>query len=299
MRDIIRRATRQTEVPRRRSTFASMRKKAKSPTYISGPNNLIANKSYSKKPSNKLIESQAQEDLELKSIEMMLESLTCVEQDQDTAQYENRLQVPLKHQLSNLKLEDSQQVCQLESSVDPQKNLNGEEEDVDNEDCLEKKVNQKDFENQLKNIAYRMSKEHEGLNITFWDYLQSFVRKSDRYKQKIKFLNAGVKMINERLDIFELFKNFREVEKLKLLLLDYEQAVLFENLPKPLLHAQADESADSRGHHEQLLRTGKLVPEIRKSLEVCEAYKNIAERQRNNCNTIDSKLLRVYYERFK
>jgi len=292
LREILRRAERRTEVPRRRSTFASMRKQAKSPSYISGPNNLITNRSYSKKPSNKLIESQAQEDLELKSIEMMLESFTGVEQDQyQDTQNENRLKVPL----SNIKLEDSQQ---LESSINPPKNVNAEDEDIDS-GCPEKKEDQKEFENQLKNIAYRMSKEHEGLNITFWDYLQSFVRKSARYKQKIKFLNAGVKMINERLDIFELFKNFREVEKLKLLLLDYEQAVLFENLPKPLLHAQADESADSRGHHEQLLRTGKLVPEVRKSLEVCEAYKNIAQRQRKNHNMIDSKLLRVYYERFK
>jgi len=255
------------ETPRKSLSSLNLLNNPPSPSFV-------VNKLQVQKPNNKF--------LELKNIEIMLDNFSLSEQDQENPnvafkafQNENSPNKPLK-------IPEIKDISSSESEGDESA----------------KPALDASFDDKLKNIAARMSKEEGGLNITFCDYLQSFVRKSPRYKEKLKLLNAGIDMVNERLNIFELFKNFREVEKLKLLLLDYEQAVLFENLPKPLLHAQADESADVRSCYEQLLRTGKLVPQDKRSLEVCEAYKNLVQRQRKESTEVDSKLLRVYDERF-
>ncbi len=101
------------------------------------------------------------------------------------------------------------------------------------------------------------------------------------------------------MDIFEFFKHFREIEKLKLLLLDYEQAVLFDHLPRPLLNIQENGGTNLRSYHKQLLRTGKLVSEDEKETEICEALKTLAIRQGEENSMIDVNLLRVYEERYK
>jgi len=254
-------------------------------SYISGPNGLSMNKPQYQKPADQHNEPQG-EPAEVKSIEIMLQSLPSVEPEKQDLEI-----------LLSLRSDSN-------PNINEEVNQKGQEEPLgDLEDpspTLEKQTNaQRRFDQQLKNMALRMSKEDEGLNITFWDYLRSFVRRSNRYKHEVQLLNARIKLVNERLDIFEFFQYFREIKKLKLLLLDYEQAVLFDNLPRPLLNILENEGANLRSYHKQLLSTGRLVSEEKRSTEICEAFKTLALRQAGESSMTDVNLLRVYEERDK
>ncbi len=266
--------------------------KQRKQTYVSGPNALGNNKPQDQKPTSKNLD---QEESEFQSIEIMLQGFPTAEDDRQPKAF-----YPKKNDKELEQISEVNSSMEAANSFIAEKYYNPSYPDITPQRSPSlKKRDSKSLDNQLTSIAHTMKKKEEKdcLNITFLDYLQSFVRKSDHYKQKMKLLNAGIDMYNERLDIFELFKTFRELEKLKLLLLDYEQAVLFENLPKPVLQAQADKPTDViRSYPKQLTRTGKLVSEERKSTEVCQAYKNLALRR--SVTTIDEKLLKAYDERY-
>jgi len=292
--------------PKKLSVFASMNKKPKKQSYITGPNSLIWNKPNDKKPSSKVLEQQ--DELDFKSVELMLQSFTEYENNNSPppVTQPNTSMMAYSYGLRHGNKEELEVISEVNSSLQPGNSM----EEVryvrgmtpDNEffsSESDRKHDPRALDKQIKNIATRMNKDGEGLNITFWDYLLSFVRKSDRYKKKIKLLETGIEMINKRLDIFELFNNFREVEKLKLLLLDYEQAVLFENLPKPMIEAEEEEPPfDVKSFPRRLLTTGRAVPDDKKGTEVCEAFKTLALRRSSGKSMIDAKLLKVYEERF-
>lgn len=65
----------------------------------------------------------------------------------------------------------------------------------------------------------------------------SFVCK-DRIKGKISLLSKGEDKIKQRLDIENIIKTFRDIEKIKILLLDKDQLLLFDHLPNPMLTAK-------------------------------------------------------------
>ena len=290
--------------PKKLSAFATMSKKNKRQSYISGPNSLVWNKPNDKKPSSKVLEPQ--DELDFKSVELMLQSFSDIESPQQPQG--NPLHNNMHSYFTSLrngKGEELEVISEVNSSLQPGnsmdevryiRGLTPDNHDFPSSDSDRKQDPRLD--KQIKNIAYKMNKDGGGLNITFWDYLLSFVRKSDRYKKKIKLLDTGIEMINKRLDIFELFNNFREVEKLKLLLLDYEQAVLFENLPKPLIEVEEEEADDVKSFPRRLLTTGRAVPEEKKGSEVVEAFKTLSLRRSLSRNMIDAKLLKVYEERF-
>ena len=53
-------------------------------------------------------------------------------------------------------------------------------------------------------------KSSDQIDLTFWEYLRSFVSPNEVIKEKMDILNQGIRRINERLDIFNLLKKLRE-----------------------------------------------------------------------------------------
>jgi len=149
----------------------------------------------------------------------------------------------------------------------------------------------------LHRISSDMNAEPSRLNITFWDYIRSFVRRSDAMKEKMRLLNEGINRINERLDIFQMFKKFREIDKLKVLLLEYDQLVLFEGIPRPqlILRDEEDEAEnDSKKISKRQLQQAKFVSEKRKYQKVLNAYANIKGKKKSQSTIIDQRLLDIY-----
>ena len=107
-------------------------------------------------------------------------------------------------------------------------------------------------------------------------------------------LREGRKRIDERLDIFNMMKKLREIDKLKALLLDKEQLILFDNLPKPILEPESSEIFMKRGSASLAnLTKGTFVQQSKENL-VKYAYRYIRTKQ--DRTVIDDKLLGIYKE---
>ncbi len=156
----------------------------------------------------------------------------------------------------------------------------------------------KEEESQESNVLSKIAKEPDGLNITFWDYTRSFIKPSAAMKDKMKLLNNGINRINERLDIFQMFKKFREIDKLKSLLLEYDQLILFEGLPRPELildenhYVSGNSFSGPISFSRNQLKQARFVNEKRKHDLVSSSYLNIKYRDKKS--TLDRKFLEIY-----
>ena len=143
-----------------------------------------------------------------------------------------------------------------------------------------------------------LTTKFEKIEITFFEYIRSFVWSNPAINEKAGLLKEGMRRINERLDIFNMFKKLREIDKLKLLLLDKDQLVLFNGLPKPHLVYQEEEAfarRDSKSFSHLQLREARFVSE-NKMDKMLRSYKDL--KGKSETTMIDKKLIEIYDEIF-
>jgi len=144
-----------------------------------------------------------------------------------------------------------------------------------------------------KVLPDKLTRESDRINITFWNYLQGYFWRTSSVKEKFQLLNEGIRRIEERLDIFNVFKKFREVDKLKLLLLEHEQLVLFDTLPKPELALNPDRPVDAKTSKSiSHLRESRFIAEKRRNDLIMLAYEN--SKNKHDKTLIDERLLQLY-----
>lgn len=149
------------------------------------------------------------------------------------------------------------------------------------------------LQEKAKHLPEKLHKSEYRINITFWEYLQSYFYKSEELVHKFKLLNEGMRRIEERLDIFKVFKKFREVDKMRLLLFESEQLVLFDSLPKPELDIQNEtqEEADKRKSLDHF-RESRFINEKRRNDLIAASYRNLKRKHRKTI--IDDRILDIY-----
>jgi len=133
-------------------------------------------------------------------------------------------------------------------------------------------------------------KSSDQIDLTFWEYLRSFVSPNEVIKEKMDILNEGIRRINERLDIFNLLKKLREVDKLKILMLEDDEYILFEGLPKPEIMGETGNKASSN----HSIKNAKFIQEKVKNDLVFASYQNLKSKKEGNL--VDKKLLRIFDE---
>jgi len=161
--------------------------------------------------------------------------------------------------------------------------------------------NAESFKRTIANIrgqSYNEKKRVNKINITFWDYIRSYIWKSRSLNQKLVLIQEGMARINERLDIFNVLRKLREVDKLKVLLFEGEQLVLFEGLPRPELRIK-EQTAPVRSRksitHDQL-KNSKFITEIDKNELIALSYESL--KNKNSSNIVDQKLIEIYEDMF-
>ena len=161
--------------------------------------------------------------------------------------------------------------------------------------------NAESFKRTIANIrgqSYLEKKRVNQINITFWDYIKSYIWKSKSLNQKLVLIQEGMARINERLDIFNVLRKLREVDKLKVLLFEGEQLVLFEGLPRPELRVK-EEPNPMRSRksitHDQL-KNSRSITEIDKNELIALSYESL--KGKNSSNIVDQKLIEIYEDMF-
>lgn len=131
------------------------------------------------------------------------------------------------------------------------------------------------------------------INLSFSEYLRSFFSKSKEIKEKMNILNEGIKRIDERLDIFNLFKKLREFDKLKLLLLENEQFVLFDSLPRPeLVFSDQDKLQNSKLLSKTKIKDAQFIQDKIKLDLILLSYKNL--KSKSEPTILDKRLFEIY-----
>ena len=134
------------------------------------------------------------------------------------------------------------------------------------------------------------------VDISFWDLICSFFNKNGPAAQRIKVLRTGISNIQDRLDIFNLLKKLREIDKLKALLLEEDHRVLFNGLPKPeinLSDCEADDTApEGQKSQYEFLKGSKFIEGAADQNAVLSLYRGVLEKEKKT--KIDQKLIEIY-----
>lgn len=104
------------------------------------------------------------------------------------------------------------------------------------------------LENQLSNIANLENLAiGESLNISAFDYFKYLLKKSFCMKrnEKEQLIEKADKLYKQELDITCILKKIHEIDKLKSLILDKDQLVLFNYLDKPHISLKSKEEKRS------------------------------------------------------
>lgn len=170
-------------------------------------------------------------------------------------------------------------------------------DDLDHQDDKDDtdQQNEERYKSQPKSVSLQRldlitNRNTSEINLSFWEYLRSFFTRSKVIKEKIRYLNEGISRINERLDIFNIFKKLREMDKLKVLLLENEQFVLFHSLPRPELALTDDESADPHAPHN--IKDPQFIQDKLKKELILLSYERL--KRKKVLSNLDKKLMGIY-----
>ena len=169
-------------------------------------------------------------------------------------------------EMGNLKLDNEKEVAE-----------DGEMEETQDED----------------NLNYESSK----IDISLWEFFTSYVKKNEKTKEKFDVLNKGMKNVRERMDILNIMKKFRELDKLKALLLEEDQLTLFNAMPKAIIKSgntiiTENDLMKSKSFSQRILKKSTFIETDEKQEHIKQSYENIQMKVKKS--KIDVRLMELY-----
>ena len=155
-----------------------------------------------------------------------------------------------------------------------------------------------------KYFSQMMKMRDSPVRISLWETLKSYFCATPDINTRINQKNKGVTTIFSHLDINYVLKKFLEIDKLKNLLLNKDQVLLFDYLPKPIilknLSIDLNYTGLSTGSPEirsVKLKSGIEEDLIMKTKNVQRAYTNICSK--SEMTPLDLKLVDMLDENMK
>jgi len=209
------------------------------------------------------------------------------EEDRKSAPAENN---PLQLSLPALSPQNGAEMIALEVAELKENNEKQVEQDEE--------VNQPEDEDESEtqdeeNLNYESTK----IDISIWEFFASYVKKSKQTKEKFEVLDKGMKNVKERMDILNIMKKFRELDKLKALLLEEDQLILFNAMPKAQIRPgdseiTTNELMKKRSFSQRILKKSTFI-EMKGNQELTKAaYENLRVKAKKS--KIDTRLLEFY-----
>ncbi|EAR82405.2 transmembrane protein, putative (macronuclear) [Tetrahymena thermophila SB210] len=157
-----------------------------------------------------------------------------------------------------------------------------------------KTINQSKNQNQIaqnkQNLITQMSLLKNTIKIKIQDQLLSIFCKK---KIKSRMINYGIEKINDFLDINMFIKTIVEFQKLKRILMNKDQLILFELIPPPLIHEQqfTNKISDEENEKEcySAFNTGMVFEDYRTQIKKMKDAQSSYNRIFKSSNTQHSK----------
>ena len=143
------------------------------------------------------------------------------------------------------------------------------------------------------NLNYESSK----IDISIWEFFSSYIRKNEKTKEKFAVLDRGMKNVKDRMDILNIMKKFRELDKLKALLLEEDQLTLFNAMPKAEIRPDENETSTndmlrSKPFSQRILKKSAFIEMNEKQEHIKQSYDNIQMKAKKS--KIDYRLIELY-----
>lgn len=144
-------------------------------------------------------------------------------------------------------------------------------------------------------------KQNEGkFYVSILEYLKYKLKKFLKCKKTRKevWIEKSEKVLRSDLDIIEILSKLKELEKLKLILFNEDQLILFESLTKPMLYFEKDQ-VYQKYEFQSSIKLRKILNQYRKTeidqIKFLKALNNIKNDQKSkiNPNDFNSRLLNL------
>ena len=135
------------------------------------------------------------------------------------------------------------------------------------------------------------------LSLGFFEYLYYYIKLLFRCKQtkKQRLIGKANELFTEELDVIKILTKIHEIEKLKLLLLNQDQLVLFDSISKPM--ALIDETAETPFNEDQLssIKMTNLIKDYKVSNKRKTIFSNSYEKIKLELtnNTMNKRLMEL------
>lgn len=147
-----------------------------------------------------------------------------------------------------------------------------------------------EFKIKIKENSKTLQKPLEKSNIGICEYISWLLYRPKSQKQTHEVFKESLKHIDERLDIINVMKKLREIDKLQALLLDPDQQILFANMPKPM--AQLGNVQGRKGENVARLKSLKFVQEEVYEDQLMNSINNLRDKKEKT--EIDKKLIEMF-----
>ena len=145
-------------------------------------------------------------------------------------------------------------------------------------------------------LEIRKDKCSENMNLSLWEYIVSLFYRSKSSKQKLEVIFEGVKNIEARLDIVNISKKLREIDKIKTLLLDCDQVLLFNNMPKPQIRPKSIQKLQrKKSFVHYSVTASNFVEHDATEAQLVSTYMKLKHKAKKS--KIDEKLLEIFDEK--
>lgn len=137
------------------------------------------------------------------------------------------------------------------------------------------------------------------LKIGIFEYVKYWFKKFCKFRKskKEKWIAKSEKIFKEELDIITILSKIKELEKLKLLILNEDQLILFESLTKPMVFLEKDQilckyEAQPSIKMTNLIKTYKNSDKV-KFLQALQNIKKKISKNEKNHDNLDYRLLNL------
>lgn len=185
--------------------------------------------------------------------------------------------------------------------------------------CPEKKLKENFWEKLLNFFNYKKcynnlimknyKKESQpkfSLRISLWEYISYYLSKPFFPSPRQKIIESAIKTLEKEMDIVKILRKLKEIEKLKLVIFNEDQRVLFQSLSKPMLPIKDKTGTSLKLYNLRKKSSTKMASMImryklanRDKKKWLESYKNV-NMAKDSCD-LNARLLELVdlYDSFK
>lgn len=159
-----------------------------------------------------------------------------------------------------------------------------------------KKENSKTIEEFIK-----LNEKNQQIRFNIMDFIKLMIKRISRFSLNFKeklYIRAH-KVFETEIDIVKILQRIQDIEKLKYLLFDDQQLLLFDMLEKPMIFAEEEEEKmrQSFSPPAGTRRESVFDPKLSKVHRAFDYYVELGTRK--DCNPLDKKLFHLIDKRFK